>query len=308
LSCECEKCKGICDKSIADRVIQMLGCVDTVSSRAGEIITSRAIGGLESTMVVTGVEYTGEDMVNMSKTDVMFDAYETSLPIKRVFNGVRGISVESVVKEHLKSSNASEMAKKRVLDMIRQIDSGKRIGIPIKLGTLCNAIVQIEGKKLKRELTIQSIKVNYNKETKEVEYLLRTEKIDTGGIDKVRPTLNLEEYGYQFTLTNIDAIDKHNVKSQFPIKMTKSGFIRPIEIVSSSREESIILDGSNIYKSNNSGTYVIGEWRDEKIGINKNESMHPDFADEIKRMLGTVSRHRRYIVPYLVMDTYKILI
>ncbi len=234
-----------------------------------------------------------------------------SIPMEERFKRYNDKNAKAILKEYLNTSgleNGNELMNK-----LRLVEENKTVFAPFKAGQICDVEYtrvskrqEINGKKVECRTNIESIKWSIVDNDEKLQCVLHVGMVNPDTMKRVR--LRVQDYCDTFNLVDLDRLrEKSNVQGQI-IKMTKFGYIQPIEIKSGNYR--VIIDNCNIYEQHGESTdlKVIGEWSKGKIQLTRNKITDAKVEKAVSINMTYISKHRRWIAPYGLCETNKLTV
>jgi hypothetical protein len=279
---------------ISRSIINFVTGVDMVETQIGKY--SRNVGSDKDDLICSGhiieehepgstILYTFVDKTKLNITPKFKDAFnKTAVQLVNCCD-----DIEQDEKEEIKES-------------ITALNKNRKLIMPFKPGnTDLEVIIECENTTVKKQMGIHMLKWSTDSETGNLicELMCKSKS----NFFNRRCTCRLEDYG---TTYNIGALKLSTagskVKMNKIIEMTASGMVRPFEVIH--KNVSIIVDGTYMYMKRGSDVYVIGEWAGSNMQINtKSEDK---ALTKMKQCLTVLSLHRKYIAPYMLIDSKKL--
>lgn len=281
--------------------------IDTVKSSIGEYRKANNIG--TGSLIVTGVQ-----LENLDNPINLLSDTSVNLEVNGKFNNFMDKPPIQLLKMYMNTlvSLQGDSHNQAVLNKFKRIIASKDIVIPFKPGADCTFTVKkddIEHNNITS--VIKSVIWTTDKESTKLIGYITSFAVGIGAFTKTY-RIPLEEYGASFKILSIErGLKKGNVNRDI-IKVTRFGFISPIEIIDGNIR--LVIDGSNVFIIEDNQAYLIARWR--RINdLGESELVETDMAKSLEKTkaykhlkanIEYIEKHRRFIAPYGIVDTNKI--
>lgn len=160
----------------------------------------------------------------------------------------------------------------------------------------------IGNKSQERNVSIESVRYEVNRETGKIEAYIITKPVGTHPTKRVKASI--EEYGVNILLDSIEG--KHSVSNEIRefIRISRFGYIKPIKVNKGKAGYSIYIDNCFLYEEQDDEIKVIGFWNTNGISRLFTTDAQNKLK-ECKKLLDSleyISQHRRYIAPLGLAD------
>lgn len=300
MNCICKEkgCNGLCDYAIGGRLLRLLTEANTIQTSIGDSETD--------TYTNNKLEVIGHQMYKSDNpSKIMKYTQGLSVLTEKKLPGTDGVNPYKALECFVNRNHLDP----GTLNYLKDFEKRRLIIMPFKPGQVCKIrVYSTDQKGVTKESEIKteihSIKYGIQEvEGKESTYQAVTQVITdwTDIKNKTRAMANLEEYGSRFHIPDLEMGLTKEVKELGLIKVSKYGYVRPIEISKGSL--TLIVDNCNVYmkaKTNNS-IAIIGEWQDSKLVLDSkvNTWMGIDqLVSLLEKCQNYIGRYRKYIAPY----------
>ena len=300
-SCGDKKCNGVCSLSVGERLATFLRESDVIRTRIGDIESSKS--GADP-LIVTGTSVYRDS----SQSTLMKKASDVSIPMEGRFNTYADKNARTILSEYVAKSNTEDG--KALMNRLRGIEENKLMLMPFKTGQICDVVhtreskrKDVDGKKIECRSVIECIKwaVMDNADKLQCQMVVSMVDPDTG--KKVR--LSIVDYCDTFTIVDMERLHTKTKVEGNVIKMSKFGFIKPIQIDDDGT--TVIIDNCSVYISTVASPElrVIGSWENNTIKL-KERIKNEKIDKAVTSNEDYIGKHRRWIVPYGLYDTNKL--
>jgi len=300
MSCICgqENCVGVCEYSVGARLARFLNEIDTLDTCIGAVDNSSK----ESLTAIGIRQYT-----DFTCSKILKPSSQAKIVMESKFRGYNDKSVRSVLKTYIDKSGCSNG--NELLELLKKIEDNRAVLMPFKVKQICDVVhirkskkEEVNGKSIECRTTIESVKWAVNEEGI-LQCNLLVSMVDPDTSKKIN--LDIQDYGARFSLVDLERAKTKTGITDPLIKMTRFGYIKPIEI--QSENNIVIIDNCSIYTREKSGynLRVIGKWENGKIVYS--EKLNEVKLEKAISLNETyLSKHRRWIAPYGICDTHKV--
>lgn len=306
MKCNCgqETCSGLCNYAVGKRLATFISEIDTIETKIGDMDKSNYS---KDSLIVTGLTlYKKEE-----KSTVLKPSYDVSIPMEERFKRYNDKNAKAILKEYINISGLESGIE--LINKMRLIEENRLVFVPFKPEQICDVEYtrvskrqEINGKKVECRTKIESVKWSIVDNDEKLQCVLHVEMVNPDTMKRVR--LRVQDYCNTFNLVDLDRLrEKSNVQGQI-IKMTKFGYIQPIEIKSGNYR--VIIDNCNIYEQHGESTdlKVIGEWSKGKLQLTRNKITDSKVEKAVSMNMTYISKHRRWIAPYGLCETNKLTV
>jgi len=299
--CKCgqENCKGLCEYAVGRRLATFLNEVDTVQTSIGEIDNKYSKG----TLIATGIKIYRDG----TASTVLKELKDISIPMEQRFNGYNNKNVRLILREYINASGCNNG--RELLTKLKEIEENKLVLMPFKVRQLCDVIhirqsnnKEVNGEKVECRTEIQCVKWAIDDSGK-LHCALVTTINDPDSGKKI--VLKLEDYEERFKLVNLERATVSGKTQEKIIRMTRFGFIKPIEI--NHKDNIIIIDNCSLYaKYKDEGDIrEIANWSGNKV-VYAEKIKDTKLEQFVNANVEYINKHRRWIAPYGLHETNKI--
>lgn len=306
MGCNCgqENCSGLCNYAVGKRLATFLKEIDTVETKIGDMDKSKHS---KDSLIVTGLTlYKKEE-----KSTVLKPSYNVSIPMEERFKRYNEKNARAILKEYINISGLEDGIE--LINKMRLIEENRVVFAPFKPEQICDVIhtrvskrQDVNGKHIECRTSIESIKWSIVDNDEKLQCVIHVSMVNPDTMKRVK--LRVQDYCTTYNLVDLDRLrEKSNLQGQI-IKMTKFGYIQPIEIKSGGYR--VIIDNCNIYSqhSDSSDIKVIGEWVKGKLQMTKAKITDDKVSKAVSMNMNYISKHRRWIAPYGMCETNKLTV
>ena len=299
-----DKCNKYCVLQIGTNLINFINGVDVVETEIGEFKTGTDRKKME--FIVSG-----HMVENNANPILILSDLTTSIDASGKFTQCGGFSTQQILRMYLNTLKITKETKDNVLELFKKFNSSRLLPVPLKPGAECTITCEENGFRVTDEpARISVVRWLPDKKTGKLECSLicslEKKMYEPGNKSFIIPII---EYGTSIRLPQIERTLKSSEMDRELIKMTDVGFIKPITVVDS--KFTLGIDGQYLYRVTDNKVFIIGVWKNGTI-IEFQNGMDPikksDAYKKIKNGLGYIDKHRRFIVPYGLFDTNKIVL
>jgi len=299
-NCDMNKCERHCIIHTGKALYDYIAGIDTVETKIGEY--SHMYNKSNKELI-----YSGYKVFELSEPIHILSPIDTEIIVSSKFANVHDYTAFQLLKEYINYANIDKEEADYVVNKLSKLNKNKLLIIPIKPHSECRLNEDIDDVTLDKTGKVHYIDWNTNKETHKLEC---TVAIKFGGkiADKIYK-YNISDYNDKFRISSLDVkMIGSKTKNKF-IKMNEYGMIHPIEVACN--DFSIIIDGTYLYCKYMNRSTIIGQWGPNNSIEKKDgntELFKSKVFDQIRKNMDYITSHLKYIAPYGIIETNKIIV
>lgn len=301
-NCNLNTCEKYCALKAGQLLANYIYTVDVAKSNIGDIRSSSKPN--EESYIVTGMQLEGKKYT----TDLL-STLNVSMEMSQKFNRFFDKSPLQLIKMYFATLGSSyDDYKKIILDKYKGIVNNTLLIIPFKPEMECDVKYEYKTGSSDFASKISSVKWSIDKETGKLngQVIFR---LDSIGFSGKSCKFAFEDYGYKFKNSGIERCMNNNDFDRKAIQVTRFGYIRPLIVKDG--DNTLALDGYNIYLIKNSTMTIIATWNSngELVETECMKSMNKSKALKyIRANLQYIEKHRNFIAPYAIVDGAEIIL
>lgn len=296
-----EHCNKYCALQSGINIVNFINGIDVVETQIGEL---RSDGPNNKTNLIVS----GHIMeLGASPTYILSDL-KTIIDVSGKFAQDSGISPLQALKSYLDTLDYPEDVKYEAIKTFKKVNSNKLLPVPIKPGAECEITVEdSNGKKVTSKSKVIIIKWVADKKTGKLNCTVFC-TLDKSAMENTKfAKIPITEYGESIRLPQIEHSLKSSEIDRSMIQMNSLGFIKPIVV--SDNNMTLAIDGQHLYRINDDKIFIIGSWKSGKIVSFQGDLEAVTKTKAYKKIhncINYIERHRRFIVPYGMLEANKI--
>lgn len=290
-----DKCSKYCELQAGMNLVGFINGLDIIETQIGEL--RRGVLEDGSDLMVCG------QIIECRSTPVYsLRPLNANIRLSGKFLNFKGCTPTQLIDMVLNYVRASQDSRVDSINTFKRFDSSRLLAIPIKVGSACSVDYKdSSGETIKSSCCkVSMIRWWADTDTGELNcsvYITVKRSLSDTWHKEIE--LPISEYGLSFSIPSIDnGIDKSAIDNRL-IRMTSTGFIKPIVIRDS--KCAIAIDSKYVYNIASGDEVIIGKWTDKGIkefkdslsGVLKS-SAYKKFKDNMEY----IQRHLRFIAPY----------
>lgn len=289
------KCNKMCIIHCGKALVDFISRVDVTETRIGEYESTKKGGPLD--LVVSG-----HQLYDFENPSWVLTGINTTLDASDKFTQAYDKNAFQIASLFCKNANMTVEETQKITNKIRDINKNKLFVLPFKTHTKCNVDIDTdEGILKKQDAQISLIKWTTNKDTHKINCKIVFE------LEELHKTasIDIKDYIDKFRLSQMDIQAKSKNHDKRLIKINDYGIFKPIYV--SDGASSVAIDGTYMYYIINGETYIIGYW-DEYNKMNVITNIKTKAFNKIMDNIEDIKHHKRYMAPYLLIETNKITV
>lgn len=310
-SSKCDSCPGIsdrecnkyCDARVGQNIVNFVNSLDKIKVSIGDFVMEK-----DGTYkyAVTGIIL--ENSTFDSPTNLLSDISKLKMAKSDKLRGSLDLTSQQALLAYTKSQNLGQEVTQKALDDLKLFNSKKIIPVVIKPDTEIEIeIIGIDDKPKRLSTYVLFSSWELSEESGELEgYLVVKLKKDQLGISENK--FMLTDYGKTWRIPNFEVNLKTTEIRYDIVKRNALGLINPLEVQHG--QYRIVVDCSYMYCIVNGSIHIIGIWGSN--GMVENRELVKTLKNtkaykQIKSYLPFLSIHRRFIMPFGMAETNKVL-
>lgn len=302
---KCTKCTGIdscnkyCECKVGENLVNFINNIDSIETSIGDF---RKDSTGKSTYVVSGYAVEHGDMLH--PIDILVSFHDLQMRASGKFKEFMGKTPGQCLMAYTEQQNLSKPIQLKALDDFKLFNSNKILPAPFRPGADVGVTYKgFEGKLKTHTTSVKQMRWNINKETLNLEgfFIADVGRNESGSTHE---KFNFRDYGITWTLPNLERNLKTADIRYEAVKMDDIGFIKPLELISSD-DTAIAVDCRHMYFCSKGIDLIIGSWIGREMVENEEYSAlvkNNKAYKKVKHYLMFLERHKRFIVPYGLVE------